>query len=146
MPMPLEQMASTNEMWCGRSWEGLVDRRCAAFGQAQTLRSATDEDSHQVVMAFLDFFDTTGEALFRDEEEWIFRSLQPTPGAVSRALEEHMRISSLITSLFQESEAGCVDVRVVHGLGELLENHLLLEEEEVRPLVPVPRLLLVRGP
>ena len=39
MSMPLEQMASTSEMWCGRSWEGLVDRRCATFAQAQTLRS-----------------------------------------------------------------------------------------------------------
>lgn len=146
MSMSLEQTESVTEMWCGRSWEGLVDRRCDAFTRAQELRRATEEDALDVVTAFLEFFDTTGDSLFRDEEEWILRSLDPVPEAVSRALEGHITISSLVTSLFHEAEAGCVDVRVVHALGELLESHLLLEEEEVRPLVKGNRSLLSIAP
>jgi hypothetical protein len=146
MSVSLEQMTSTTEMWCGRSWEGLVDRRRAALAQAQLLRSATDKDSAQVVSAFLEFFDTAGNALFRDEEEWIFGSLQPTPGAVGRAVEEHIKISLLVGALIQETQAGCFDVRMINGLGELLEGHLLLEEEQVRPLLQDPRSLLVIGP
>jgi hypothetical protein len=133
----------TTTVWCGRSWEGLVDRRVATFAQAQALRGATERSSGLVVGDFLEFFNETGTELFRDEEEWIFRSLRPTPHAVIRALEEHIQISELITSLLREAEAGCVDLRVVHGLGVLLEEHLLSEEEHLRPLVSDrPRLIL----
>ena len=100
------------------------------------MRRATHHNSHQVVSQFLEFFDATGVDLMRDEEEWVFRSLRPTPKAVLRALKEHIEISSLITALIHEAEAGCIDLRVTHGLGELLERHLLAEEEEeVRPLL-----------
>jgi hypothetical protein len=40
----------------------------------------------------------------------------------------------LIQALLSEAQAGCVDVRVIHRLGEVLETHLLLEEEEIGPL------------
>jgi hypothetical protein len=98
-----------------------------------------------VVDRFLEFFDETGVGLFRDEEEWIFRALRPTPRAVIRALEEHIEISKLITALIREAQAGCTDMRIVHGLGLLLEEHLLSEEAEVRPLFGGrPRLTLAR--
>ena len=129
-----EQMEPIPGARCGRSWEGLVDRRHEAFRHALALRNATVENSPQVVSEFLAFFDGTGIALFRDEEEWIFRSLRPTPTAVIQALEGHLEISSLIQALLREARAGCVDLRVIHRLGELLENHLLLEEEEIQPL------------
>lgn len=122
------------QMWCGRSWEALIDRRCQAFAHAQALKRATPGDSHLVVTEFLEFFDATGTGLMRDEEEWIFSSLRPAPRPVIRALEEHIGISSLIQALINEAQAGCVDLRVVHRLGELVETHLLAEEEEVRPL------------
>jgi hypothetical protein len=77
---------------------------------------------------------TPGIGLFRDEEEWIFRSLRPTPRAVIDALEDHLEISSLIQALLSEAQAGCVDLRVIHRLGESLEAHLLLEEEEIGPM------------
>lgn len=137
MSQPLEQtiaIPGPSATWCGRSWEALIDRRCAAFAQALVLRQATEQDSTEVVSEFLEFFDQTGIGLFRDEEEWIFRTLRPTPNAVIRALEQHIEISGLITSLIREAGAGCVDLRVVHGLGALLEEHLLSEEEHVRPL------------
>ena len=140
MPQPLEQTMPTSStaVWCGRSWEALVDRRCDSFAQAVALREATVQDSTRVVSDFLEFFDETGVALFRDEEEWIFRTLRPTPPAVIRALEEHIQISGLIASLIREAEAGCTDLRVVHALGTLLEEHLLSEEEHVRPLLVDP--------
>lgn len=145
MSMPLEQMMPTSELWCGRSWEGLMDRRCLAFAQAEALRSSSDTNASQVVTDFLEFFDATGDSLLRDEEEWIFRSFEPAPEPVRRALKEHMRISSLVTSLFHAANAGCIDVRVVRGLGDLLQSHLLLEEEEIRPLISGPRPLLSLG-
>lgn len=128
-------MNETTQMWCGRSWEGLIDRRCQAFAHAQALKRATQRDSHRVASEFLEFFDATGTGLMRDEEEWVFSSLRPAPGAVIRALEEHTAISSLIQALIHEAQAGCADLRVLHRLGALLESHLLAEEEEVRPLV-----------
>jgi hypothetical protein len=131
--------------WCGRSWEGLIDRRCKAFAQAIALQSATDGDSHEVVGAFLEFFHTTGVDLMRDEEEWIFSSLRPVPQVVLDALEEHIAISSLIQGLLSEVQAGRVDLRMVQRLGALIQTHLLMEEEEIRPLVTrSPRLTLAR--
>lgn len=132
MSRSLDGMQSS-QVWCGRSWEGLVDRRCAFFQQAKGLRHATHTSAHGAVTEFLEFFDSTGVELLRDEEEWIFRSLSPTPQAVIDALQEHIQISSLIQGLIREAQVGCVDLRVVHGLGELIQNHLLTEEEEIRP-------------
>jgi hypothetical protein len=129
-------------VWCGRSWEGLVDRRYEAFQRALALRNATDAHSLEIVSEFLAFFDETGIELFRDEEEWIFRSLQPTPQVVLDALEEHIAIASLTQALIREAQVGYVDLRVVQRLGEMLENHLLMEEEAIRPLVMRPRLMV----
>ena len=131
-----------SEIWCGRSWQGLVDRRSSAFTHALALSHATDMDSHRIVNDFLDFFDRNGVDLFRDEEEWVFCSLRPTPTAIFRALEEHVEISSLVEALLNTSRAGCADLRVVHRLGGLLESHLLYEEEEIRPLLRDSRRLL----
>ncbi|MGH2753867.1 MAG: hemerythrin domain-containing protein [Actinomycetota bacterium] len=143
MSEPLEQMEAVTRPWCGRSWEGLVDRRFAASTQAHALSQATEQDAHQVVSRFLEFFNTTGLGLFRDEEEWIFRSLRPTPGVVLRAVEEHIEISSLITALVHDAEAGRADLSVIHGLGASLRGHLMFEELEIAPLVrDRPRLIL----
>ncbi|HEV2756562.1 MAG TPA: hemerythrin domain-containing protein [Actinomycetota bacterium] len=133
---PSPDLASATEgMWCGRSWEALAERRAAAGAQALALRNATPSGSRDVVSEFLEFFDTTGAGLFRDEEQWVFRAVRPTPKVVIRALEEHITITSLIGGLVLAAEAGCVDLRVVHHLGGLLDDHLALEESEVRPLV-----------
>jgi hypothetical protein len=135
MSQPIERMESTPKAWCGRSWGGLVDRRSEAFAQALALKGAGEADPFAVVDSFLAFFDATGVPLMRDEEEWIFRAIRPTPPAVIKALEEHIAISSLVYALVKEAEAGCVDLRVTGELGELLESHLLMEEEEIRPLI-----------
>lgn len=145
MSQPLERMESAANAWCGRSWEALVERRHEAFSHAGALRRATDADSIAVVSGFLEFFESTGIQLMRDEEEWIFRTLRPAPKAVINALEEHIAISSLIESLLNEARVGCLDLRLVHRLGELLGSHLLTEEEEIRPLATqLPRLTLAR--
>jgi shikimate kinase len=138
-----EHMAPTSAAWCGRSWEGLVDRRDDLFQQALALRNATDANSMHVANEFLAFFDETGTGLFRDEEEWILRSQQTPPQAVLAAREGHIEISALIKALSREAQAGCVDLRVLHRLGDLLETHQLLEEEEVRPLLHKDRRVLL---
>ena len=134
MSQPLEHMVQNPPLWCGRSWEGLVDRRYATFQQALALRDARAADLAQIVSDFLAFFDETGIQLFRDEEEWIFRTLRPTPRDVLRALEGHIEISALVGVLLKEAKTDHA-LGVIHHLGELLEAHLLFEEEEIRPLL-----------
>ena len=134
MSQPLEHAGQSPAVWCGRSWEGLADRRCAAFQHALALRNSTVANSSKTVSEFLHFFHGIGVGLFRDEEEWVFRDLRPTPRAVHQALEDHIEISGLIRTLIAEVPADSVALGVVHHLGELLENHLLYEEEEIRPL------------
>jgi hypothetical protein len=59
------------------------------------------------------------------------------PAAMSRAYDDRVQISSLVDALSRENATGS-DLRVVRRIGELLEQHLLLEEEEIRPLVSRP--------
>jgi hypothetical protein len=59
------------------------------------------------------------------------------PAAMSRAYVDRVQISSLVDALSRENAAGA-DLRVVRRIGELLEQHLLLEEEEIRPLASRP--------
>lgn len=126
--------APLGAIWCGRSWEGLADRRRDAFAQAKALSSATNGDAPRRLGDFLAFFETTGIGLFRDEEEWIFGALRPAPPVVIDALEEHIRIGSFVKVLLHQAGRGTVDLGRVRRLGELLGTHLLMEEEKVRPL------------
>jgi hypothetical protein len=139
MSQPLKSIDPA-PLWCGRSWEGLVDRRCIAFAHSQSMKQVTERDSDSVVASFLAFFAADGGELFSHEEEWIFDSLRKhdVSPALSRAYDDHVQISSLIDALSREHAGGCADLRVVRRLGELLEQHLLLEEEEIRPLVRRP--------
>lgn len=121
-------------MWCGRSWEGLADRRRLAFAHARALSEATPGDAPRRLGDFLVFFEVAGIGLFRDEEEWIFAALRPAPPVVLDALEEHIRIGSFVKVLLHQAGAGHVDLGRVRRLGELLGAHLLMEEEKVRPL------------
>lgn len=128
-------------IWCGRSWEGLVDRRRDTFAHARALSTATGADAARRLGDFLVFFEATGIGLFRDEEEWVFDALQPAPPVVVEALEEHVRIGSFVKVLLHQATTGAVDLGRVRRFGELLGSHLLMEEEKVRPLVtrPAPR-------
>ena len=144
MSGPLDGMQSSH-VWCGRSWAGLVDRRCAFFHQALALRRATGANSREVVTEFLGFFDSTGVDLLRDEEQWIYGSLRPTPQVVINGLQEHAQISSLTQDLMRRSRGRRVDLHAVRGLGELIENHLLMEEKELRPLATRPPRLTSRA-
>lgn len=130
--------ASPPAIWCGRSWEGLVERRAVAFAHARSLSEATVTDAPRRLGDFLVFFETTGIGLFRDEEEWIFGSLRPVPRSVVDALEEHVRIGCFVKVLLHQADAGAVDLGRVRRLGELLGAHLLMEEERVRPLAGGP--------
>ncbi len=135
MSQPLGEPYGGSALSCGPSWEALAERRAAAFDQALALQNATPSTCRAVVSDFLEFFDATGVGLFRDEERWVFQAMRPTPMVVIRALEEHIMITSLIGALVAAAEAKCVDLRVVHHLGGLLDDHLALEEDEVRPLI-----------
>lgn len=135
MSQQLERVAETPTVWCGRSWEALQERRVVASGHALALQNATPSTCGRAVSEFFEFFDAIGVGLLRDEEEWVFRAMRPTPVVVIRALEEHIMITSLVKALIGAAEAGCIDLRVVHHLGALLDDHLAMEEDEVRPLI-----------
>jgi hypothetical protein len=122
---------------CGWSWVGLVDRRCTWFEHALSMREVAEADADPVVSSFPTFFATDGGELFAHQEEWVFRSIDedPLPPAVSRAYDERLEISSLVDALSHQHSAGCADLRLVRRLGELFVQHLLMEKEEIRPLV-----------
>ena len=136
IPELLRTLDPAPAMWCGRSWEGLVDRRCSAFAHALEMGEVSARDADRVASSFLAFFAAEGKELFAHEEEWIFQPLgtHDVPPAVARAYDDHVQISSLVVALSRAHATGCTDLRVVGRLGELLEQHLLLEEEEIRPL------------
>ena len=136
MSQPSEKEVVSN-VWCGRSWEGLVDRRCTLFARALSMRQANEVDVESVVSSFLAFWAEDGSDLFTDEEEWIFQPLNinKIPPPVLRAYNDHLDICFLVESLSRETEAGSPDLKVVNRLGELLEHHLLFEEEVIRPLI-----------
>jgi hypothetical protein len=137
MPLPPRSVDPSPVMWCGRSWGGLIDRRCTAFAHARSMREVTEADADLAVSSFLAFFAAGGSELFADEEEWIFRSLgeHDIPPGVSRAYDDHVEISSLADALSCQNAAACADLRVVPRLGEPLEQHLLMEKEEIRSFV-----------
>jgi hypothetical protein len=137
MTQPLESTDPTLTMWCGRSWEGLVDRRCTAFEHALSMQRVIEATAGSVIDSFLAFLAGDGSEFFADEEKWVLDPLSKdnVPSPVLRAYRDHVEISLLAAALFRERAAGFAAVTAVRRLGEMLEQHLLMEEEEIRPLL-----------
>jgi hemerythrin-like domain-containing protein len=92
------------------------------------------------------FFSETVEH-FRREEEELFplyvRHAGTTP-LLERILREHMQLQGLVRALRTEAAAGDVPPETLLDLGDLLDEHVRLEEdelfEEIRRVVPAEEL------
>jgi hypothetical protein len=114
----------------------LAHRRARVLEQAQRLRESEVANATSRGLEFIAFFDDVVDALFRDEEEWMSPLVGDHPPAtVIDALHDHLEISALVSALANGIYAGCADLRILHRIGESLERHLLLESQELFPLL-----------
>ena len=111
--------------------------------QARRLRRAGDEADPerllQVASGFVDFFAREGAGHFRDEEEHLFPLLADCGDRATSLLAEiavqHAAVRSLVGQLRRSIQAGSVEAEVLDRLGELLEQHIRLEERQLFPLI-----------
>jgi hypothetical protein len=110
-------------------------RRRRARLHAKALRDAHSGNAERLARGFITFFSEELMPLFRGEEERLVALLHddPVPPVVVHALHDHVELSALVNAMSCEVEARCVDLRVVHRIGDVLERHLLLEEQAVIP-------------
>lgn len=92
------------------------------------------------------FFAETVEH-FRREEEIVFPAYARHAGStqvLERILREHMQLHGLVRTLRAEAAAGVVSPATVRALGELLREHVRVEErvlfEDVQRAVPAAEL------
>jgi hemerythrin-like domain-containing protein len=109
--------------------------------QARRLRAAADEDEAArlaAARAYVDLFFTETVRHFRDEEEVLFpafvRRVGVTPD-LRRVLDEHMQLHGLVRALRAEVAGGDVRSDSLRRLGDLLHEHVRLEERQLFPAV-----------
>jgi hemerythrin-like domain-containing protein len=111
---------------------------------ARRLRRATEGDEPHPAEAtardFLDFWQKDTSIHFRKEEEVLLPVVARHGGDVSQGplvemLSQHARIRGLVMRLSDEVEGGNFRPETLREIGELLEEHIRLEERVVFPLV-----------
>jgi hemerythrin-like domain-containing protein len=102
---------------------------------AQRLRRAGDRGAAEAQAAFLDFWRTECAAHFRAEEEVLLPRFAAAGGAdsaaVARVLVDHAEIRLRALRL----QGGPVSAAVLKDLGELLAEHVRLEERDLFPAI-----------
>jgi quercetin dioxygenase-like cupin family protein len=88
---------------------------------------------------FLRFFADETVRHFRQEEEMLFPALVESGAGASdllvRALLEHQRMHALVARLDRGLAAGVADPALMNELGQLLDEHVRLEERQLFPLI-----------
>ena len=111
---------------------------------ARRLRRAAEGDEPHPAEAtardFLDFWQKDTSIHFRKEEEVLLPVVARHGGDVSQGplvemLSQHARIRGLVMRLSDEVVGGNVRLETLREIGELLEEHIRLEERLVFPLV-----------
>jgi iron-sulfur cluster repair protein YtfE (RIC family) len=99
--------------------------RAAGDGPEQRLAAAS---------AYLDAFFTETVEHFRREEEILFplyvRHAGSTP-QLERILREHMQLHGLVRALRIEAAAGDIPPEALRTIGDLLHDHVRVEEREL---------------
>jgi len=124
------------------------------LAHARRLLRAADagpEERLAVASAYVDAFFTETVAHFRREEEILFplyvRHAGSTP-ILRRILREHMELHGLVRALRAEAAAGDIPPEALRTLGNLLHDHVRVEErelfEEIERIVPAAELEAVR--
>jgi iron-sulfur cluster repair protein YtfE (RIC family) len=109
------------------------------------------EERLAVASAYVDAFFTETVAHFRREEEILFplyvRHAGSTP-VLERILREHMQLHGLVRALRAQAAAGEIPAEALRTLGDLLYDHVRLEERElfeaIERIVPAAELDGVR--
>jgi iron-sulfur cluster repair protein YtfE (RIC family) len=112
---------------------------------------AGPEERLAVASAYLDAFFTETVEHFRREEEILFplyvRHAGSTP-VLERILREHMELHGLVRALRAGASAGEIAPEALRTLGDLLREHVRLEERElfeaIERIVPAAELERVR--
>lgn len=107
-------------------------KRAAASGGARP--------GEEIVRAFLDFWQASTSVHFRKEEEVLLPVLARYGQDVSREpvvemLAQHAQIRGLVMELSDEAKDGNVPLETLRSIGELLEDHIRLEERQVFPMI-----------
>jgi len=118
-----------------------------ALVQALQIRRASDASPAERAAAvreaaetFISFWKLNGRQHFREEEEILLPAyarhtrLDHNP-PVMRMLAEHASIRGRVEALEQALAAGAVVEDEVMALGELLQGHVRLEEDEIFPAI-----------
>jgi hemerythrin-like domain-containing protein len=112
---------------------------------------ARPEERLAAASAYVDAFFTETVEHFRREEEILFplylRHAGSTP-VLERILREHMELHGLVRALRAEAAAGDIPPETLRTVGELLHDHVRVEErelfEEIERIVPAAELEGVR--
>ena len=112
---------------------------------------AGPEERLAVASAYLDAFFTETVEHFRREEEILFPLYARHAGSspvLERILREHMELHGLVRTLRAQAAAGEIPPEALRTLGDLLHDHVHLEErelfEEIERIVPVAELEKVK--
>jgi iron-sulfur cluster repair protein YtfE (RIC family) len=113
------------------------------------LRAAGAEPEQRLALAsaYIDAFFAETVEHFRREEEILFplyaRHAGSTP-VLERILREHMELHGLVRALRAEAAAGDIPPEALRRLGDLLHDHVRMEErelfEEIERIVPAAEL------
>jgi hemerythrin-like domain-containing protein len=109
--------------------------------EARRLRAAADEDETArlaAAHAYVELFFTETVRHFRDEEEVLFPAFVRRAGVtpdLRRVLDEHMQLHGLVRALRAEVAGGDVRSESLRTLGDLLHEHVRLEERQLFPAV-----------
>ena len=113
-----------------------------ALAQALALRRAAGADPEgrrEAARGFLALYGAETVVHFREEEEQVLPLLVGPDGALpavaERVLREHVRLHALAGRLAAELARGEVAPEALRDAGDLLHDHVRLEEREVFPLV-----------
>jgi len=107
------------------------------LAHAHRLRKAADGDAAARLAAadayVATFFSETVEHFRREEEELfpLYVRHAGTTALLERILREHMQLHGLARALRTEAEAGDVAPETLRSLGELLHDHVRVEEREL---------------
>ena len=111
------------------------------FVQARRLVRAADasaDERLEAARAYVELFFTETVRHFRDEEETLFpvyaRRAGETP-VLQRILREHMELHGLVRALRAQVAGGDVDPERLRTLGDLLREHVRVEERELFPAI-----------
>lgn len=107
------------------------------LAHAHRLRRAADGDEGArlaAATAYVEAFFSETVAHFRREEEELFPLYERFAGStptLERILREHMQLHGLVRALQAEVAAGDVAPESLRALGELLHDHVRVEEREL---------------